>query len=145
MLICDAQQPLQSDQLDFTKEISHIVGATMSFGTSSEQGELPIACYHFQRRTSYVRNFSARNSGAGNGRANFDGRLGFFGSFCWRNPMPIKFLVLGGGGGFWACLEGGRGWKSQFDFYGRGDFSHICYVLFRSFEKGLADRGGCRK
>ena len=34
--------------------------------------------------------------------------------------MPIKFLLLGGG--FWVFLEGG-GWKCQFYFYGRGDFS----------------------
>ena len=37
--------------------------------------------------------------------------------------MPIKFLLLGGGGGGgWGFLEGG-GWKRQFYFYGRGDFS----------------------
>ena len=31
----------------------------------------------------------------------FYGRLGFFGSFCKKTSMPIKFLVLGGGGYFW--------------------------------------------
>ena len=34
--------------------------------------------------------------------------------------MPIKFLFLGGGSGF---FRRGGGWKSQFYFYGRGDFS----------------------
>ena len=32
------------------------------------------------------------------------GRLAFFGSFCSKTPVPIKFLVLGEGGGrgfFW--------------------------------------------
>ena len=34
--------------------------------------------------------------------------------------MPIKFLLLGGGGlGFFRR----GGWKCQFYFYGRGDFS----------------------
>ena len=41
------------------------------------------------------------------------------GSFCWENPVPIKFLLLGGGSGFF--LEGGG-----FIFYGRGDFSEFC-------------------
>ena len=35
--------------------------------------------------------------------------------------MPIKFLVLGGGGVFWV-LGGGEG-KCQFYFYGRWHFS----------------------
>ena len=35
--------------------------------------------------------------------------------------MPIKFLVLGGGGKFRGFLEGGV-WKCQFYFYGRGIF-----------------------
>ena len=34
---------------------------------------------------------------------------GFFGSFCWKTPMPIKFLVLRGGG---------EGVKCQFIFMG---------------------------
>ena len=37
--------------------------------------------------------------------------------------MPIKFLVLGGGGVFW--VFGGRGGKCQFYFYGRSDFSEF--------------------
>ena len=42
------------------------------------------------------------------------GLLGFLASFCWKNPMPIKLLVLGEGEWlFWT------GWKRQFYFYGR--------------------------
>ena len=37
--------------------------------------------------------------------------------------MPIKFLVLGGGGGLLGFFTGrGWGWKSHFYFYGRGGF-----------------------
>ena len=36
--------------------------------------------------------------------------------------MPIKFLVLGWGGGVLGIFGRG-GWKCQFYFYGRGDFS----------------------
>ena len=35
--------------------------------------------------------------------------------------MPIRFLVLGGGG----FVEGRVGWKCQFYFYGHGDFSEF--------------------
>ena len=48
--------------------------------------------------------------------------------------MPIKFLLLGRGGGCWGFFAGG-GWKCQFYFYGRRDVSeckrawiHIRYV-----------------
>ena len=45
---------------------------------------------------------------------------GIFWFFLLENPMPIKFLLLGGGVlGFFRR----RGWKCQFYFYGRGDFS----------------------
>ena len=50
----------------------------------------------------------------------FYGRLAFFSSFCWKTPMPIKFLLLGGGG-CWVFFEGG-GWKCQFYFMGVGIF-----------------------
>ena len=46
-----------------------------------------------------VHDISARNSGAGNGRADFMGAW-HFGFFCRKTPMPIKFLLLGGGVGF---------------------------------------------
>ena len=44
----------------------------------------------------------------------------FFGSFCWQTPMPIKFLVLGGGG-FW---KGGGGSANSIFmiFMGMGSF-----------------------
>ena len=45
----------------------------------------------------------------------FYGRL----AFCWKTPMPVRFLVLGG-----LLLLKGR-WKCQFYFYGRGDFADI--------------------
>ena len=50
----------------------------------------------------------------------FYGRLAFFGSFCWKTPVPIKILLLGGGG--FGFLRRGE-WKCQFHFYGREDFS----------------------
>ena len=43
------------------------------------------------------------------------GRLAYFGSFWWKIPMLIKFLIFGGGGSVWK-----GGWKCQFYFYGRG-------------------------
>ena len=67
-----------------------------------------------------VHKISARNSGAGNGCANFMGAWHFLVLSAGKPPLPIKFRLLGGG--FWVFLEGG-GWKCQFYFYGRGDFS----------------------
>ena len=47
---------------------------------------------------------------------------GIFWFFLPENPqLPIKFLLLGRGLGF----LGGGGWKCQFYFYGRGDFSDL--------------------
>ena len=43
--------------------------------------------------------------------------------------MPIKFLVFGEGRGLFGT---GGGWKCQFYFYGRGDFSECSCVLFAS-------------
>ena len=67
-----------------------------------------------------VRKIFVRNSGAGNGCANF--------MDAWkksvrsaRKAMSIKFLVLGGGGVFWV-LGGG---ECRFYFYGREDFSEL--------------------
>ena len=67
----------------------------------------------------------ARNSGAGNGCANFMG--------AWKNafflqekPMPVKILVLGGGYfGLW-----GGGGECRFYFYGREDFSETQLASF---------------
>ena len=58
----------------------------------------------------------------------FYGRLVFFGSFCWRNPMPIKFLVLGGQG-FWGA--GGVGGSGNYIFMGAGIFpteEHVAHL-----------------
>ena len=64
--------------------------------------------------------FSVRNSGAGNGCANF--------VHAWKNafflqdkPMSIKFLLLGGG----AYFGFGGGGERRFCFYGRADFSEF--------------------
>ena len=61
-----------------------------------------------------------RNSGAGNGCANFMG--------AWKNalflqekPMSIKFLPFRGGG-IWVFFWGG---ERRFYFYGREDFSDL--------------------
>ena len=53
----------------------------------------------FCQKNPRVRKVFARNSGAGNGCANFMGvwKNAFF---LQENPMPIKFLVLGGVFGF---------------------------------------------
>ena len=67
----------------------------------------------------------ARNSGAGTGCANCMG--------AWKNafflqekPMPIKFLVLGGG----ILVFLGGGGECRFYFYGREDFSESVFVNF---------------
>ena len=69
----------------------------------------------------HVYNFSTRNSGARNGCANLLAAW-FFGSFCWKTPMPIKFLVLGGLGFF---LERERG-SANFIFMAAGIFLKSC-------------------
>ena len=68
-----------------------------------------------------VHKISACNSGAGNGCADFMGAWRFFGSFCWKTPC-----------------HGGGGWKCQFYFYGRGDFSDLTTLLwFGRFDPSL--------
>ena len=72
----------------------------------------------------------ALNSGAGNGLANFMG--------AWKNcvlsagkpSMPIKFLVLGGGGGIWVFL-GGEGGSSDFIFMGARIFLRFASLGIR--------------
>ena len=69
-----------------------------------------------------VRKICVRNSGAGNGCANFMDTW----KKCVRSAgkaMSIKFLVLGGGGGI---LGFGGGGECRFYFYGRADFSEHC-------------------
>ena len=73
--------------------------------------------FSINQKKPHVRNFSARNSGAGNWRANFMGAWDFL-AFCWKTPVPIKFLLLGVLDFF------GRG-GCQYYFYGRGDFSKL--------------------
>ena len=66
-----------------------------------------------------VRKICVRNSGAGNGCANFmDAWKNAF--FLQEKPMSIKFLVLGGGGLF-GVLGGGGGVPILF-FWARGFF-----------------------
>ena len=79
-----------------------------------------------------VRKIRVRNSGAGNGCANF--------MDAWKNafslqekPMSIKFLVFGGGIWVWG------GGECRFYFYGRADFSDqeirsSFQILFKSIE-----------
>ena len=77
-----------------------------------------------------VRKIFVRNSGAGNGRANFMDTWKKCVRSAGKKPMSIKFLLLGGGiFGF-----GGRGGECRFYFYGRADFSDLgIFRLFRVF------------
>ena len=85
------------------------------------------------QKNSRVRKMFVRNSGAGNGCANFMGT--------WKNalflqekPMSIKFLLLGGGymGGVFWVFGGGGGVPNL--IYGREDFSE--YVSLQIALKG---------
>ena len=67
------------------------IRTTIGFGT-------PLCFVEFQKKPD-VRNFSARNSGAGNGRANFMGAWDFGVLSAGKSRMPMKFLLLGGGCG----------------------------------------------
>ena len=53
----------------------------------------------FTQKTRDVHKISARNSGSGNGFANFMGAWHFLVLSAGKPPMPIKFLLLGGGSG----------------------------------------------
>ena len=73
---------------------------------------------HQNQKNPRVRKICVRNSGAGNGCANFmDAWKNAF--FLQEKPMSIKFLVLGGGA-FWVWGGGG---SADFIFIGRGDHS----------------------
>ena len=74
-----------------------------------------------------VRKIFVRNSGAGNGCANFMGAWKKLRPFCRKTSMSIKFLVLGGGV-FWVLGGGG---ECRFYFYGREDFSEPSCLLRR--------------
>ena len=66
-----------------------------------------------------VHKISGRNSGAGNGRADFMGAWHFLVLSAGKPPMPIQILLLGGGGGCWVFFEG----EVEVPiFYGREDF-----------------------
>ena len=67
----------------------------------------------------------------------FYGRLAFWGSFCWKTPMPIKFLLFGGG--VVVFLEGGGG-SANFIFMGVGIFPNFCKL--GSQLEGFLIRGG---
>ena len=71
----------------------------------------------------HVCNFSARNSGAGNGCANFMGAWHFLALSAGKPPMPIKVLVLGGGG-FWNFFLKRGGESAKFIFMGVGIFRY---------------------
>ena len=73
--------------------------------------------------------FFVRNSGAGNGCANFMGgwKNAFF---LQEKPMSVKFLLLGGGGF-------GGGGECRFYFYGREDFSERRSVLRKREREGF--------
>ena len=55
----------------------------------------------------------------------FYGRLGFFGSFCWKSPVPIKFLLLGEGEVLGFFRRGGVEVPIFFFFMGAGIFLNM--------------------
>ena len=61
---------------------------------------------------------------------------GIFGLFLLKNPHAHKIPPFRGGS--WVFLGGG-GWKCQFYFYGRGDFSDLGRLQF-SVGGGACDR-----
>ena len=77
---------------------------------------------HAQKKP-HVRNFSARNSGAGNECANFVGAWQFLVLSAGNPP----FLVLGRGGGSWFFLEGGCG-SANFIYMGVGILRHVDHI-----------------
>ena len=66
--------------------------------------------------------FSARNSGAGNGCANFMGAWKKCFISAEKKAMSIKFLVLEGGGGVFWVFGGGGGGSAEFFLWARGFF-----------------------
>ena len=82
-----------------------------------------------------VHKISARNSGAGNGCANFMGAWHFLVLSAGRTPMTIKFLLLGGVLGF---LRRGGG-SANFIFMGVGIFPTKSFTS--SVDPGLEPEG----
>ena len=60
------------------------------------------------QKNTRVRKILVRNSGAGDGCANFMGALNFCVLSAKKPPCPHKFLVLGGGGYFGFGGGGGK-------------------------------------
>ena len=83
-----------------------------------------------------VHKISARNSGAGNGCANFMDAWHFWVLSAGKNPHAHKIPPFRGGS--WFFWKGG-GWKCRFYFYGRGDFSDS--KMLRDIEAG--NRASC--
>ena len=81
----------------------------------------------FQKKPR-VRKFFARNSGAGNGCANFMGAWKYA-FFLQENLHAHQFLVLGGILGLVFFFLGG-GAKCRFYFHGRGDFLRFGALIF---------------
>ena len=52
-----------------------------------------MVIFDLNQKNPRVRNFSARDSGAGNGCANFMGAWHFLVLSAGKRPMPIKFLI----------------------------------------------------
>ena len=90
--------------------VSKISGFQVEFNTSREGND---------QKNPRVRKIRVRNSGAGNGCANFmDTWKNAF--FLQEKPKSVKFPFLGGV--FW----GGGG--CRFYFYGRADFSEMSLI-----------------
>ena len=73
--------------------VSDLTSLCARFGQLYSRMETPHAEGSKIRTKPHVRNFSARNSGAGNGCANFMGAWDFWVLSAGNPPMPIKFLV----------------------------------------------------
>ena len=98
-------------------EREHISQVHLSLGIDRRRGPERSGPTNYQKNPR-VHKIFVRNSGAGNGCANFMGT--------WKNcdlsagkPMPMKFLVFGGGGKCWVLGGGG---SADFILWARGFF-----------------------
>ena len=107
----------------FQKGLSSVA----SRGEESEKHHLENTVWNPYQKSPRVHKIFVRNSGAGNGCANFMDAW----KKCVRSAgktMSIKFLVFRGGV-FWVL--GGGGGECRFYFYGRADFSDLrLYKVF---------------